>query len=89
MWTIEYSEKAARELLKLDRQAAKRIKRYLDERIATDEDPRRFGDALSENLSGLWKYRVGDFRVIVDIQDSIVLVLVLRVGHRSNVYGGH
>ena len=89
MWQIEYAEKAARELLKLDRQAAKRIKKYLDERIATDEDPRRFGEALAENLAGLWKYRIGDYRVIVEIQDERVVVLVLRVGHRSKVYGGH
>lgn len=89
MWEIEYAEKAARELLKLDRQAAKRIKKYLDERIATDEDPRRFGEALAENLAGLWKYRIGDYRVIVEIQDERVVVLVLRVGHRSKVYGGH
>lgn len=89
MWQIEYAEKAARELLKIDRQAAKRIKKYLDERIATDEDPRRFGEPLAENLAGLWKYRIGDYRVIVEIQDERVVVLVLRVGHRSKVYGGH
>lgn len=89
MWQIEYAEKAARELLKIDRQAAKRIKKYLDERIATDEDPRRFGEALVENLAGLWKYRIGDYRVVVEIQDERVVVLVLRVGHRSKVYGGH
>lgn len=89
MWEIEYAEKSARELLKLDRQAAKRIKKYLDERIATDEDPRRFGEALVENLAGLWKYRIGDYRVVVEIQDERVVVLVLRVGHRSKVYGGH
>lgn len=89
MWQIEYAEKAARELLKIDRQAAKRIKKYLDERIATDEDPRRFGEALAENLAGLWKYRIGDYRVIVEIQDERVVVLVLRLGHRSKVYGGH
>ena len=89
MWQIEYAEKATRELLKIDRQAAKKIKKYLDERIATDEDPRRFGEALAENLAGLWKYRIGDYRVIVEIQDERVVVLVLRVGHRSKVYGGH
>ena len=89
MWEIEYSEKAARELLKIDREAAKRIKKYLDERIATDEDPRRFGEALTENLSGLWKYRIGDFRVIAEIQDEKLIVLVIRVGHRSKVYGAH
>ena len=89
MWTIDYEEKAAQELAKLDRQTAKRIKKYLDTRIATDEDPRRFGEPLAENLSGLWKYRIGDYRVIADIQDELVLVLVVRIGHRRKIYGGH
>lgn len=89
MWRIEYDEQAARELAKLDRQAAKRIKKYLDERIATNDDPRRFGEALMENLAGLWKYRIGDFRVIAEIQEHQVVVLIVRIGHRSKVYGGH
>lgn len=89
MWKVEYDEKAARELAKLDRQTAKRIKKYLDERIATDDDPRRFGEGLTENLAGLWKYRIGDFRIIAEIQDDRVVVLVIRVGHRRKVYGGH
>lgn len=89
MWKIKYSEKAAQELLKIDRQAAKRVKKYLDERIATDEDPRRFGEGLTENLAGLWKYRIGDFRVIAEIQEEKIVVLVVRIGHRSKVYGGH
>lgn len=89
MWKIEYDEKAARELTKLDGQTAKRIKKYLDERIATDNDPRRFGEGLMENLAGLWKYRIGDFRVIAEIQEHKVVVLIIRIGHRSKVYGGH
>lgn len=89
MWKIEYDEKAAGELMKLDREAARRIKKYLDERIATDDDPRRFGEGLTENLAGLWKYRVGDFRVIAEIQEQRIVILVVRIGHRSKVYGGH
>lgn len=89
MWKVEYDEKATRELLKLDKQTARRIKKYLDERIAMDENPRRFGEPLAENLTGLWRYRVGDYRVIAEIQDDVLLVLVLQAGHRRNVYGGH
>lgn len=89
MWKIEYSDKAARELLNIDRQTAKRIKKYLDERIATKENPRRFGEGLTENLAGLWKYRIGDFRVIAEIQEDRIVVLVVRIAHRSKVYGGH
>lgn len=89
MWIIEYDEKAARELVKLDREAARRIKKYLDERIATEDDPRRFGEGLTENLAGLWKYRIGDFRVIADIQDDRIVVLIVRIAHRRRIYGGH
>lgn len=88
-WTLEYTETAQRQLARLDRQTAKSILRYLNERVATDEDPRRFGDPLKRDLSGLWKYRVGAFRIVVDIQEDRVVVLVVRIGHRSTVYGGH
>ena len=87
-WKIEYTETAQKQLAGIDRTAAISIKRYLDERIATDEDPRRFGDPLKRNLAGLWKYRVGAFRLIVEIQEDRVVVLVVRIGHRSKVYGG-
>jgi len=88
-WKIEYTETAQRQLAGIDRKAAKSITRYLDERVATDEDPRRFGDPLKRDLSGLWKYRVGAFRIIVEIQEDRVVVLVVRIGHRSKIYGGH
>ena len=88
-WTIEIQKSAKKELAKLDKTAADRILRFLEERIATDEDPRRFGEDLTENLAGLWKYRIGDFRVIAEIQEDRIVVLVVRIGHRSKVYGGH
>ncbi|MCA1794727.1 MAG: type II toxin-antitoxin system RelE/ParE family toxin [Desulfobacteraceae bacterium] len=85
-WTVEFQKDAEKELGKLDRQQAKRILRYLYKRIATDEDPRRFGDGLKSNLAGLWKYRIGNYRAICDIQDSVVKVIVVRVRHRREVY---
>ena len=88
-WKVKFDPRADKELDQIDRQQAKRILKYLFERIATDEDPRRFGDPLSKNLSGLWKYRVGNYRVICDIQDDVLIVLVVRIGHRRLVYGGH
>ena len=88
-WKIEYTETAKKAFLAIDKQAAKRIKKYLDERIATEDDPRRFGEGLTENLAGLWRYRVGNFRVIAEIQEHKVVVLIVRIGHRSKVYGGH
>lgn len=89
VWQVEVSETAARQLVKLDRAVQLEIVRYLRERIATDQDPRRFGQPLRRNLAGRWKYRVGDYRLICDIQDNKILVLVLMVGHRSKIYGDH
>ena len=86
-WTIEFDDRAARELRGLDRQAQNDILRYLRRRIATDEDPRRFGKPLSRELSGLWRYRVRDYRLICHIEDDTLLVVVIRVGHRKDVYG--
>ena len=85
-WKVEYTETAQRQLAGIDREAAKKIKRYLDKRVATNEDPRRFGDPLKRDLSGLWKYRVGAFRIIAEIHENRVVILVVRIGHRSKVY---
>jgi mRNA interferase RelE/StbE len=85
-WKIEFQKDAEKELSKIDQQQAKRILQYLHERIATEKDPRRFGDGLKSNLAGLWKYRIGDYRVICDIQESVVKVIVVRIGHRREVY---
>jgi mRNA interferase RelE/StbE len=85
-WKIDFDEQAADEFRRLDRQVQRLIYRYLIERIATNENPRRFGCALKGNLAGLWRYRVGDYRVICDLKDDIVTVIVLRVGHRKDVY---
>lgn len=89
MWKIEYTETARKNLLAMGKQEAKRIKEYLDKRIATNNNPCRFGESLKGDLAGLWKYRVGKFRVIVEIQEDIKTVLVVCIGHRKNVYGGH
>ncbi len=85
-WIVEFDDAARKELRKLDRQAQQEILRYLRERIATDEDPRRFGKALSRELAGLWRYRIQNYRIICNIEDQKLTVLVLRVGHRKGVY---
>lgn len=88
-WQIEFEESAEKDLSKLDRRAQKDIWDFLQKRIATRENPRDFGEALRKNLTGLWKYRVGDYRILAEIQDQRLIVLIVRVGHRSRVYGGH
>ena len=87
MWTVEFDDAAAKELRKLDHQAQQEILRYLRERIATEKDPRRFGKPLARELAGLWRYRIRDFRVICNIEDNKLIVLVVRVAHRKDVYG--
>ena len=74
------------ELQRLDRQAQKEIVAYLEKRIATKEDPRRFGKPLRAQLLGLWRYRVRDYRILCQIKDDILHVLVVSVGHRKDVY---
>ena len=87
-WRIEITATAKKQLARLDHQVQVSILRYLRERIATDEDPRRFGAPLRRELANRWKYRVGPYRLICEIQDEKVLVLILLVGHRSRIYKG-
>jgi len=83
---LGFNETARKQLKKLGRQAQREILGYLDERIASPESPRRFGKALKADLSGLWRYRVGDYRILCQIQDHQLIVLVVAVGHRRQVY---
>lgn len=85
-WTIEYTDTARAQLRKLDEQVARRILDYMDERVAPSEDPRRTGRLLTGPLGGLWRYRVGDCRVVCDVQEAAVRVLVVRIGNRRDVY---
>ncbi len=88
-WQVKFSETATRQLKKLGKQTQRDILKYLKKRIETDDDPKRYGDPLRRSLSGLWKYRVGDYRLICEVQQEEIVVLVLAVGHRRKVYGGH
>lgn len=94
MTNIEYTPDAAKELSKLDRQTALRIREYMDE-VGKRSDPRSRGKGLASNLAGLWRYRVGDYRVISSITEketngepkqTTITVLVVHVGHRKKVY---
>lgn len=84
-WRIEIDKGVQRDMRKLDKQTAKRITSKLRE-ISTLDDPRSTGKALVGNMAGLWRYRVGDYRIICDIEDDVLLVLVVDVAHRSEVY---
>lgn len=86
-WVYKFDQRALKELKKLDHIAQREIIAYLDERVAGRLDPRRHGKALKAELSGLWRYRVGDYRIICQIRDHEILVLVVAVGHRREIYG--
>lgn len=85
-WDIDYANSALEQLRKLDRAVARRILDYMDERIADQDDPRNSGKALTGPLGGLWRYRVGDYRVICEIQDARLRILVIRLGNRRDIY---
>lgn len=86
-WQIEVSDAAKKHLAKMGPVEAKRITAFLRERVASLDDPRQLGGPLQgAHFGGLWRYRVGDYRVLVEIKDEIVTVLVIGVGHRGEVY---
>ena len=85
-WTVEISNIAERQLRKLDQPVQKRILDWLDDRIEGCKNPRHFGEPLKGDRAGLWRYRVGDYRILCDIQDQKVVVLVLAIGHRRRIY---
>ncbi len=86
-WIINYTESALRQLKKLDRPTARRILNYMDERVALSDDPRMNGKSLvGPKLGTYWRYRVGDVRVICNIQNEELCVLVVEIGHRKQVY---
>lgn len=85
-WKVEWDDRARKELRRLDHTAQNRILRYLRSRIATTEDPRRFGKRLAADQAGLWRYRIDDYRLICRIEDEEFVVLVVKAGHRKEVY---
>ena len=86
-WTVELDPSVERELEKLDSQQAKRILRFLFERVAHLEDPRSIGEALKgSRFNTLWKYRVGDYRIISSLEDSVARILVVKIGNRKEIY---
>lgn len=84
-WRIEIDKDVQRTMRKLDKQIAKRITAKLRE-ISQLDDPRSTGKALTGNLAGLWRYRVGDYRIVCDIEDGVLVILVVDVAHRREVY---
>ncbi|MCZ7907901.1 type II toxin-antitoxin system RelE/ParE family toxin [Agrobacterium leguminum] len=86
-WRIKFQRAAVKQLGKLTKSDANRIVSFLADRIAEDDNPRRTGAALQgSELGNFWRYRVGDYRIICDIQDHKLVVLVVEIGHRREIY---
>ena len=85
-WRIEITRTATKQITKLDHRAQGSILRFLRERLSHADNPRQWGRALQGEKRGLWRYRVGDYRLICDIQDEKITILVLELGHRKDVY---
>jgi len=86
-WIIKFEESAKKELAKLDKPVARRIIKFLRKRVSGFDNPRTIGEALKgSRLGEFWRYRVGDYRIICNIDDKAIRILVLRIGHRSEVY---
>lgn len=84
-WRVEFDERALKELKRLGAVEQARVRRFIDEKVLAN-GPRSSGKALSGPLAGLWRYRVGDIRIIARIEDDALVVLVIEVGHRSSIY---
>lgn len=86
MYKVEYTNNAIKYLAKLDKYTMKMLYKWIEKNLVDCEDPRQHGKSLTGNRSGEWRYRVGDYRIIADIQDDKIVILILEIGHRRDVY---
>ncbi len=85
-YKISFSETALKQLRNLDTTSRKRVLTYVNEVLSKIENPRILGKALTGELKGLWRYRIGNFRIVCQIQDNKLLILILKIAHRKEVY---
>lgn len=85
-YTVEFTVRALKDLKKLDRHTAALILGWIRKNLENCENPRQHGKGLTANKSGQWRYRVGDYRLLAEIEDSKIRILILNVGHRREVY---
>ncbi len=86
MWKVEWDSKALKEAKKLSSDARKQIIHYLENRVLKSQNPYQYGKPLKGNKAGIWRYRVGDYRILCSIEDENLIILVIAVGHRKNIY---
>ncbi len=85
-WTIRYLKSVRKTINKLDPESQNRIYNYLEERVKSLDNPRKLGEPLKGRLANFWRYRVGDYRIVCELREEELVVLVVRIGHRSKVY---
>ena len=85
-YTVRYTKKAIKSLKKLDRKVLVMLKAWIDKNLVDTENPRRYGKALVADRSGQWRYRVGDYRILADIRDRELVILLIEIGHRREIY---
>lgn len=86
MYKVEFTQRALKDLKKLDKQTAALILGWIRKNLEGCENPRHHGKGLTANRNGQWRYRVGDYRLLAEIKDNVVTILILNVGHRRDVY---
>lgn len=85
-YTVEYTKRAIKQLKKLDKQASALLLGWIEKNLVDCDNPRQFGKGLTANRKGEWRYRIGDYRLVADIQDDKIVILILNIGHRRDIY---
>ena len=86
MYKVEFTESAVKQLKKLDKQTVRVIKNWVIKNLVNTPDPRLHGKALKGNLKGIWRYRVGDYRLFAEIRDNELIIFLFEVAHRREIY---
>lgn len=85
-YTVEYTKRAIKQLKKLDKQSSALLLGWIEKNLVDCDNPRQFGKGLTANRKGEWRYRIGDYRLVADIQDDKIVILILNIGHRRDIY---
>lgn len=85
-YTVEYTKRAIKQLKKLDKQTSALLLGWIEKKLVDCDNPRQFGKGLTANRKGEWRYRIGDYRLVADIQDDKIVILILNIGHRRDIY---
>lgn len=85
-YTVEYTKRAIKQLKKLDKQTSALLLGWIEKNLVDCDNPRQFGKGLTANRKGEWRYRICDYRLVADIQDDKIVILILNIGHRRDIY---